>query len=229
MKMNNKLISVIMSVFNNEKDVNDAVESILNQTYNNFEFLIMDDASEDDTLSILKNFKDKRIKLFHNEQNIGLTKSLNVLISKSKGHFIARQDADDLSLKTRFEDQINVLQNKSVKACTTRAKIKNSKKIVPKWSFYIPQNVAIKYKNPFIHGTLMIDKETLEKIGKYDERFKYAQDFKLFTDLINSNVKIKTLNKSLYVLNMQNNISTNKKNEQQYYADCVIRGSEPNL
>lgn len=229
MKMNNKLISVIMSVFNNEKDVNDAVESILNQTYNNFEFLIMDDASEDDTLSILKNFKDKRIKLFHNEQNIGLTKSLNVLISKSKGHFIARQDADDLSLKTRFEDQINVLQNKNVKACTTRAKIKNSKKIIPKWSFYIPQNVAIKYKNPFIHGTLMIDKETLEKIGKYDERFKYAQDFKLFTDLINSNVKIKTLNKSLYVLNMQNNISTNKKNEQQYYADCVIRGSEPNL
>lgn len=229
MKMNNKLISVIMSVFNNEKDVNDAVESILNQTYNNFEFLIMDDASEDDTLSILKNFKDKRIKLFHNEQNIGLTKSLNVLISKSKGHFIARQDADDLSLKTRFEDQINVLQNKNVKACTTRAKIKNSKKIIPKWSFYIPQNVAIKYKNPFIHGTLMIDKETLEKIGKYDERFKYAQDFKLFTDLINSNVKINTLNKSLYVLNMQNNISTNKKNEQQYYADCVIRGSEPNL
>lgn len=227
--MNNKLISVIMSVFNNEKDVNDAVESILNQTYNNFEFLIMDDASEDDTLSILKNFKDKRIKLFHNEQNIGLTKSLNVLISKSKGHFIARQDADDLSLKTRFEDQINVLQNKNVKACTTRAKIKNSKKIIPKWSFYIPQNIAIKYKNPFIHGTLMIDKETLEKIGKYDERFKYAQDFKLFTDLINSNVKIKTLNKSLYVLNMQNNISTNKKNEQQYYADCVIRGSLPNL
>ena len=229
MKMNNKLISVIMSVFNNEKDVNDAVKSILNQTYNNFEFLIMDDASEDDTLSILKNFKDKRIKLFHNEQNIGLTKSLNVLISKSKGHFIARQDADDLSLKTRFEDQINVLQNKNVKACTTRAKIKNSKKIIPKWSFYIPQNIAIKYKNPFIHGTLMIDKETLEKIGKYDERFKYAQDFKLFTDLINSNVKIKTLNKSLYVLNMQNNISTNKKNEQQYYADCVIRGSLPNL
>ena len=227
--MNNKLISVIMSVFNNEKDVNDAVESILNQTYNNFEFLIMDDASQDDTLSILKNLKDKRIKLFHNEQNIGLTKSLNVLISKSKGHFIARQDADDLSLKTRFEDQINVLQNKNVKACTTRAKIKNSKKIIPKWSFYIPQNIAIKYKNPFIHGTLMIDKETLEKIGKYDERFKYAQDFKLFTDLINSNVKIKTLNKSLYVLNMQNNISTNKKNEQQYYADCVIRGSLPNL
>lgn len=229
MKMNNKLISVIMSVFNNEKDVNDAVKSILNQTYNNFEFLIMDDASQDDTLSILKNLKDKRIKLFHNEQNIGLTKSLNVLISKSKGHFIARQDADDLSLKTRFEDQINVLQNKNVKACTTRATIKNSKKIIPKWSFYIPHNVAIKYKNPFIHGTLMIDKETLKKIGKYDERFKYAQDFKLFTDLINSNVKIKTLNKSLYVLNMQNNISTNKKNEQQYYADCVIRGSEPNL
>ena len=75
----------------------------------------------------------------------------------------------------------------------------------------------------------MIDKKTLEKIGKYDERFKYAQDFKLFSDLINSNVKIKTLNKSLYVLNMQNNISTNKKNEQQYYADCVIRGSVPSL
>jgi len=229
MKMNNKLISVIMSVFNNEKDVNDAVKSILNQTYNNFEFLIMDDASEDNTLSILKNLKDERVKVFNNEHNIGLTKSLNVLISKSKGHFIARQDADDLSLKTRFEDQINILQNENVKACTTRATIKNSKKIIPKWSFYIPHYITIKYKNPFIHGSLMIDKKTLEKIGKYDERFKYAQDFKLFSDLINSNVKIKTLNKSLYVLNMQNNISTNKKNEQQYYADCVIRGSVPSL
>ena len=94
-----KLISVIMSCFNNEESIQSSVESILNQSYHEFEFLIVDDCSEDNTFEILNYLKskDERIKLFKNDKNIGLTKSLNFLISKSHGEYIARQDADDIS------------------------------------------------------------------------------------------------------------------------------------
>ena len=225
--MNSKLISVIMSVYNNENEVIEAVKSILNQTYDNFEFLIMDDASKDNTLKNLKSFEDRRIKILHNDKNLGLTRSLNILIGKSRGFYLARQDSDDQSLPTRFEEQIKILQEKNLKACTTRAKIKNSERLIPKWSFYIPKRILIKYKNPFIHGSLMIEKNLLESVGSYDDRFKYAQDYKLFNDLIKNNIKIKTLNKALYILNMQNNISTKKFDEQQYYAYCVKKSLIP--
>ena len=97
---NNDLVSVIMSTYNNEKSIESSVNSILNQTYKNIEFLIIDDFSTDNTFGILNNLKnsDERIKVYRNSNNIGLTKSLNKLISKSKGNYIARQDADDITL-----------------------------------------------------------------------------------------------------------------------------------
>jgi len=81
----------------------------------------------------------------------------------------------------------------------------------------------MKYKNPFIHGTLMIYKSTIELVGLYDENYKYAQDYKLFVDLYKNNLKIKTLNKRLYVLNMDQNIST-LHNSEQRKAFTKIRG-----
>ncbi len=106
---NNDLVSVIMSTYNNEKSIESSVNSILNQTYKNIEFLIIDDFSTDNTFGILNNLKnsDERIKVYRNSNNIGLTKSLNKLISKSKGTYIARQDADDISLTFRIQKQVN--------------------------------------------------------------------------------------------------------------------------
>jgi len=223
------LVSVLMSVKNCEENVYNSVESILNQTYENFEFLIVDDASTDNTLKILNKFKDKRIKVFANKTNIGLTKSLNYLIKKSKGQFIARQDADDVSLPKRFEKQLNFLKKDNIKICTTRAIIKNSSRKIPAFSFYIPKKIIIRYKNPFIHGTLLMEKDLLNKMGNYDENFYYSQDYDLFFKLIQSKYLIKTLKEPLYVLNTTNNISTNKKQEQQYFADCVKSRKVPNL
>ena len=99
MKETEPIISVIMSTYNDEKKVGKSIESILNQTYKNFEFLIVDDFSQDSTLDVLKHYeaKDRRVKIFTNKQNIGLTKSLNKLIFHSKGEYIARQDSDDFS------------------------------------------------------------------------------------------------------------------------------------
>ena len=109
-------ISIIMSVFNNSKTLKRSIESILNQDYENFEFLIMNDCSNDSSKEILKNFenKDSRIKIFHNKKNIGLTKSLNILIDNATGKLIARQDADDYSSKDRLSTQVAFLREPSV-------------------------------------------------------------------------------------------------------------------
>jgi len=85
--------------------------------------------------------------------------------------------------------------------------------------------LTIKYKNPFIHGTLMVKKKAILDVGLYDENVKYAQDYKLFLELLKKNYKLKILNKKLYILNMQNNISSLKKEEQQFYFREIKQGN----
>ena len=127
----NPEISCLMSVFNSEDTIKESIESIQNQTFDNFEFLIIDDASSDNSFEIIKGFEniDKRIKVYRNEENIGLTKSLNKLISLTSSKFIARQDGDDISLKSRFEKQVSYIREKNIDACTTLARGKQSKKL----------------------------------------------------------------------------------------------------
>ena len=217
-----------MSVRDDSKNLPRAINSILTQTYEDFEFLIMDDASVDNSLEIINTFakKDRRIKVYKNDSNIGLTKSLNKLISFSTRDYVARQDSDDYSEKNRFATQLKVLTKGGFDACTSRAKIIGTNRKIPNLSFYIPNKLNIRYKNPFIHGSLLIKKETLHELGNYNENFYYAQDYKLFSDLIDKKYKIKNLNKILYNLNTSNNISTNHLHEQEYYADCVRKRVE---
>ena len=87
---------------------------------------------------------------------------------------------------------------------------------MPKYSYYFPSTWVSYYKNPFIHGTLMIRKNNLAEVGNYNENFYYAQDYKLFKDLLDSNKKFKYIREPLYKLNTENNISTLKKIEQNY-------------
>ena len=89
-------VTVLMSVYNGEKYIRDAVDSILNQTFQDFEFLIIDDASTDNTNKILYAYNDKRIQRIKNKKNIGLTKSLNIGLMAANGNYIARIDADDI-------------------------------------------------------------------------------------------------------------------------------------
>ena len=216
-----------MSVYNDQDNITNAIKSILDQTYQDFEFLIIDDCSTDNTYEIAKKFtKDPRIKLFKNKRNIGLTKSLNILIGKSNGNYIFRQDSDDVSLPQRFQSQLNVLEEDIYQVCTSRAINIQNDKIVPGISSWIPKKISIKYKNPYIHGTLAIKKTLLNSIGNYDEDYYYAQDFKLFLDLIQNNQKIYEIKKPLYKLNTINNISTINKNKQRYYFLKAIKQSK---
>lgn len=213
-----KTISVIMSVYNDENNVTNAIQSILDQTFDDFEFLIIDDCSTDNTYEEITKFvNDSRVKLYVNEKNIGLTKSLNKLIEESNGKYIFRQDSDDISFKNRFDEQIKILETKDIKTCTTRAIDLNNNKIIPGLSAWIPKKITMKFKNPYIHGTLAIEKLLLNSMGNYSEDFYYSQDFRLYLDLAQKNEKIYEIKKPLYKLNTSNNISTINKDEQKHY------------
>lgn len=229
MKIQKDKVSVIMSVFNAEKTISNCIQSILYQTYSNFEFLIVDDSSTDGTYKLLKSFelKDNRIRIFQNDINIGLTKSLNFVSSFAKGEYLARQDADDISLVTRFERQIKVMTKNNIDSCNTRAITRNSNLITPSKSYYLPFWISMKYKNPFIHGSLMIRRTVFEELNKYDENFYFAQDYKLMDSLIKNNYSPFILKEPLYILNQTNNISTINKDEQKYYARCVKSNQTP--
>ena len=173
------LISVLLSVYNDDENIKKSIESILSQSYKNIELLVIDDGSTDKTYKILNGIKDNRLKILRSRDNLGLTKCLNILIKKSEGEILARQDSDDISLPTRLEVQYNTLHKSQLDACTTRAFIKNTKRSIPRFSHLLPVNFLIKYKNPFIHGTLMVRKDAILNIGMYDEKIIYAQDYKL--------------------------------------------------
>ena len=223
------MISVIMSAYNAEKHISNSIESILSQSYQNFEFLIMDDGSTDNTSKIITSYikTDTRIKLFNNKSNIGLTKSLNFLINQANGEYLARQDSDDVSDSKRFELQLNFMITNNLQASTTRAKIKNTNNKIPGYSYYLPHKLLMKFKNPFIHGTLIIKKSLMQTVGLYDEDYYLAQDYKLFADLLSRKYKIGSLNKCLYTLNVDNNLSNKFKSQQQEYAKIVKKNFKP--
>jgi glycosyltransferase involved in cell wall biosynthesis len=212
-----------MSVKDGEDYLEESIKSILNQSYKNFEFLICDDGSTDKSLAICNKFaeEDSRVRIFTNSHTIGLTKSLNKLIEISKGEIIARQDADDISHEERFSRQLNVYKNKGFNIVTSRAKILMSKRTKPRLSFFIPNKLIIKLKNPFVHGSLFMNKQLLINIGRYNENFYYSQDYKLFWDLIHTGNKVKVIYGPLYSIRNVNNISTLKVKEQKYYSDLV--------
>jgi len=182
--MGNPKISVLMSVYNGEKYLRELVESILNQTYKNFEFIIINDGSTDNTLNILKGYNDSRIKIY-SQENIGLTKSLNKAIRLSKGKYIARVDVDDIATPRRLEKQIDFLNSNPEIGLVGSFGIKIDKVgqtiqkiILPVFDKKIRKELI--KANVFIHGSVMVRKEIFEKVGYYNEIFKYAQDYELW-------------------------------------------------
>ena len=194
------LITVILSIWNGGDFVTSAIESILNQTVRDFEFIIIDDGSTDHTRQIIEEFAnlDNRIVPIFQE-NIGLTKSLNRGIRLAKGRYIARQDADDWSLPSRFEKQLPWLENKGYDLCCCRSINIRAQRPIPRriW-LHLPREHLLRYMNPFIHGSFMLRKSRLQALGGYDESYAYAQDYKLLFDLYSQDVPIKYLVEPLY-------------------------------
>jgi glycosyltransferase involved in cell wall biosynthesis len=219
-------ISVIMSVYNAEKYLDQSINSILEQSYKYFEFIIIDDGSTDGSWNIIKYFssKDKRIQAVK-QKNIGLTKSLNRAIKISKGEFIARQDADDFSHKDRFLKQIKWFQKSHDRVLCGTYAYKQKKKFLEK--IYFPPTVhykiikCLKFKNVFNHSSVMFKSLIKNQIILYNENLKFAQDYELWSRL--SEVGLSgNINEPLVFLSQdQNSISIKKREEQRYTAIII--------
>lgn len=212
----NPRVSVLMSVLNGEKYLDEAIASILKQSLSDLEFLITDDGSEDNSLGIIKNWqeKDKRIKIFMNDAPIGLPSNLNKMASQAKGDFLARMDADDVSDYSRFDLQISLMnKNPDVDVCFTKANLideegniiceKKSPNSSSKILSWLP------YVNFFVHPTAFIRKLSFEKIGGYDEEFLLAQDWELWQRMNSRKMKFFILNKTL--LDYRTHFESNSK------------------
>ncbi len=176
-----------MSVYNGAQYLMEAIDSILNQTFSDFEFIIVNDASNDNSPAILAEYaaKDKRIKIINNELNLGLTKNLNKAIKESKGEYLARFDADDISYPDRFKLEVKFLdENKSCVLVGTWAEVIDGKGKIIRTVKYLTSSkdlkkVLIQY-NPFFHSSAMIRKRALNDVGLYDESWIFAQDYELW-------------------------------------------------
>ncbi len=182
--MNKKpLVSVVMSVFNDDKYVRRAIESILNQSLKNIEFIIINDASKDNSLETIRSYvrKDKRIKLINNTHELRLAPSLNLGVSHAKADLIARMDPDDISLPERLEIQYNYLINYPNIAVvgTNLSIIDETKKEI--WVRDYPtrsqdlKKVMLRYA-PFAHPSVMFRKKVFEEFGGYDPKMKLCED-----------------------------------------------------
>lgn len=195
-------ISVIMSVYNGEKFLKEAIDSILNQTFTDFEFIIVNDGSSDNSLDILQSYNDDRIRIINNKKNIGLTKSLNKALKKAKGEYIARQDADDISLTERFEKQMKFFENNPnvVLLGTNVYFIDKEGNIVVKYSVIErPTLDDFVVSNQLVHGSAIFRKEIINKVGAYNEQMFYSQDYE-FWIRIAMEYEIRNLKEILYKL-----------------------------
>lgn len=180
-------VSVLMPAYNAEKYIGEAIDSILLQTFKNFELIIIDDASTDNTWRVIKSFlkKDKRIIAHKNKKNLKLSKTLNLAIEKSKGLYLARMDADDWSYPDRLEKQYEYMEkNNKVGILGGTMEITDNKgNIIGKRKY---ANIDKKLRgdifwfSPFSHPLIMIRKSILEKAGNYNPIFNPAEDYELY-------------------------------------------------
>jgi glycosyltransferase involved in cell wall biosynthesis len=227
------LVSVVMSVFNGEKYLQDSIESILKQSYSNYEFIIIDDGSTDTSKEIIQRYskQDKRIYAYYNETNTGLADCLNYGIKQSSGVYIVRQDADDISEVRRIEKQIRFLtQNPDIKvlgSLSTYIDINGStiyhekRKYTEKYDTQTLTNILLSQKAIFSHGTAVISKNAIERIGVYDSDYYYTQDCDLWLRFINEGYRIAIFNEHLYRFRIMPTKTNKKATGQKLYTQYI--------
>lgn len=206
-------VTVLMSVYNtNIEQLRESIESILNQTYKNFEFLIIDDGEKEECINYIKQCNDSRIKLIKNNENIGLAKSLNKGLNLARGKYIVRMDSDDISYPNRIKKQLKFIkENPKYSVVSTRAEIFDENGIYGKTYKYgeIDKKDLIK-GTPFIHPTMIINKNILKKIGGYPE-YRRCQDYAMIMNMYAHGYKGYIINQVLLKYRMDKNGYKKKK------------------
>jgi len=199
------LVSVVMSVYNGGPWTKTAIESVIHQTYTNWEFVIIDDASSDETRSILAAYAtDPKFKIITNSEQKGLTKNLNIGIKTSNGELIARMDADDICMPGRFAKQVKYLSDHKevavisgfVELIDENGNAKGPWQDDREANSWMKIKRALPWKNCIAHPAVMLRKNIFEKY-RYNETQRSSQDWDLWLQLAANNVIIEKINEPL--------------------------------
>jgi len=221
---NKNLITVLINSYNGEKTIYQAIKSALSQTYNNYEILIIDDASSDGTINIIKKFKNKKIRLYRNKKNIGLGKSRVLAQSKIQGEYVCILDQDDIWNKNKIKSQLKLfLKDKKVGLVATGYKLidKNNKIISLENKYYDMKNFInyLSFKNIFAHSTIMYKTKYAKSVGWYSNKLIYAQDYDLTVNILKKY-------EFRFLKNILVKIRTNHTSMTQSYAFWRIKVNE---
>lgn len=196
-------ITVLLPLYNGQRFLRKAIDSILAQTYSHFQLLIIDDGSTDESVSIVKSYSDPRIHLLHNESNIGLAATLNRGLQEAKTVWVARHDQDDISFKDRFARQLAYLKKHpdTVLLGGQGTMIDEGGRF--QRPLYVPSDrLAVQFRacfgNPFLHGSVVMNREVvLNEFGGYKKNGSDCEDFELWTRMLQKNKKITNLKNRL--------------------------------
>lgn len=177
-------VTVLMAVFNGEAYLEAAIRSILAQTFRDFEFLIIDDGSSDNSLAIIEGLKDERVRLVRNEANMGLTRSLNKGLDLAEGKYIARMDADDIALPDRLHLQFDFLENNPDYGLVggERMILQNGHLKAKRGELFADHEaicVLQLFRNGFVHSAVMM-RTTMAKTLRYNEAIFATQDYEFW-------------------------------------------------
>jgi glycosyltransferase involved in cell wall biosynthesis len=213
------LVTILMPVYNAERFLCEAIDSILNQTLANFEFLVIDDGSTDSSLNIIRSYKDPRIRLVQNEKNLGISLTLNKGIELASTELIARMDADDISYPERLQKQYDYFKDHPDCALlSTQARVITEDKQVEytdrtNSDFYY---YNLTFSSPIFHPSVMYRKQAVKEAGMY--AIKYSEDYELFWQLSR---KHKFYNLPEVLLDYRNNTeSLHQVNKKKEYAEA---------
>lgn len=212
----NPKITVIMSVHNGEGYLEAAIDSILAQSFADFEFFITDDGSSDRTSSILTNYTEchPQISIFRNESSIGLPSCLNMMAGKARGKYLARMDADDIAHANRFERQVEFMERgPDIDVCFANVNFMNEEgriicaRMLPSSSKSIFR--LLPYVNYFAHPTAMLRTTSFREIGGYNELFFKGQDWELWQRMVAKGMRLEIIREVLldYRVHKQGNSS----------------------
>jgi hypothetical protein len=219
-------ISVLMCVYNNSLHVKEAIESILNQTFTNFEFVIVNDGSTDESEAIILSYNDPRIKYLRNPENLGLIASLNKGIEASNGKYIARMDADDISLPERLKEQYAYMESHPlVGVCGSDYYQFDHKTSIHYTALTRHQEILayMLFNCSVVHPSLIIRKELLnQQAVKFDSSYKHAEDYELWSRLI-FQAQFSAVSKTLFKYRLHSGQVTQKHSGVQVDTGNKIR------
>lgn len=223
--MENDLITVLMTTFNEPVEyIQQSIESVLNQTYANFELLILDDSSKEEAIQVIDSFKkDHRVQVVREKERMGFVNALNKGMKMAKGEYIARMDADDICFNDRFEKQINFLKTHSdVDILGGNMKIIDENGNILSQRQYPCSKFSLKFssifRSPVAHPTVMFRRSIIEQNMFYDALFKKAEDLEYWLRLRNNGFKIANMPEYLLYFRISGDLAEKRNSEHFSYS-----------